>query len=109
MNEKICALLALTYVFFSPLVFAEDSGPKGSDWKPRGRGGPMQHFQAMDGDQDGKISKTEFLKPKEEKFNEADKNKDGFIDKEELQGLMESFGAKHQNWRGQEPGGSEPK
>lgn len=41
-------------------------------------------FENIDKDNNGKISKDEFMNHHEEKFKRLDKNNDGFIQKEEL-------------------------
>ena len=42
-------------------------------------------FQQFDVDQDGTVSKAEFLKPTEAQFEYIDRNKDGVIDRAEVQ------------------------
>lgn len=49
----------------------------------------------IDSDEDGKISKEEFIKYHEEKFKKKDLNNDGFIDEDEMQKMMEKYKHKH--------------
>ncbi|MCA8940536.1 MAG: hypothetical protein KDB07_12040 [Planctomycetes bacterium] len=50
--------------------------------------GPSPFFKLLDTDDDGKISKDEAPAKLKEKFDEADGNKDGFIDDAELRGVL---------------------
>jgi Ca2+-binding EF-hand superfamily protein len=62
-----------------------------ADDKPKGKGNP---FKKHDTDNDGKISKAEFLAPAKNKeaaegrFAKADADKDGFLSAEEFKATM---------------------
>jgi Ca2+-binding EF-hand superfamily protein len=78
MQKRI--LIAATAVLLSlPLVL------NAADEKKKGGG-----FKAMDTDNDGKVSKKEFVAAQkdagkaETRFTELDKNKDGFLSQEEM-------------------------
>ena len=55
-------------------VFAEPSDPKGKK---------LDLIKKLDQDNDGRISKEEYLSTHTERFDRLDKNKDGYIDKSE--------------------------
>jgi len=62
------------------------SGAPGRDARPDPR---MEQavdmmFQDMDTNQDGKISKKEWLAAQERHFNKLDRNKDGFVTRDEV-------------------------
>ncbi len=48
-------------------------------------------MQQMDADKDGKVTKTEFLKPHESQFAHMDKNQDGSIDKAEIDAFADEM------------------
>jgi Ca2+-binding EF-hand superfamily protein len=54
-----------------------------------------RRFQAMDTDQDGKVSRTEYMtyseKAAERRFQRLDANGDGFVTKEEQEESMSGF------------------
>lgn len=58
---------------------AADEAPKGP---PPRRPGPARFLERLDHDSDGKVSREEFDGP-EERFDDLDKNGDGFIDRAE--------------------------
>lgn len=62
-------------------------GHGGDSGKDHGKCGNM--MSKIDSDNDGKISKKEFLNYHEKKFEKKDLNNDGFIDKDEMQKMME--------------------
>ncbi len=68
-------------------------GHNGDSGKDHGKCGNM--MSKIDSDEDGKISKKEFLKYHEEKFKKKDLNNDGFIDEDEMQKMMEKHKHKH--------------
>lgn len=53
-------------------------------------GHQCQHMMSsVDLNKDGKISKEEFMKHHEAKFDKKDTNKDGFLDETEMHGMMD--------------------
>lgn len=78
-------------------------GPGGMMWEERrGPGGPgsedvriVRHAGDGPGDldvnKDGKVSFDEFTKPMREHFDAADKNRNGFLDKDEMEGRDHMF------------------
>lgn len=53
-------------------------------------GHQCQHMMSsVDLNNDGKISKEEFMKYHEAKFDKKDTNKDGFLDETEMHGMMD--------------------
>lgn len=46
-------------------------------------------MSSVDLNKDGKISKEEFMKHHEAKFDKKDTNKDGFLDETEMHGMMD--------------------
>lgn len=85
-------------------------GPGGTMWEEhRGPGGPGQDVRIvrhagegpgeLDADRDGKLSFEEFIKPMREHFQDADKNRNGFLDKDELEGRDHVFMFRHSERR----------
>ena len=68
-------------MFFSAPVLAQQP-PMGQQQMPDLEG---MFFQQFDKDQDGKVSKAEFLRPTEAQFDHMDRNNDGVIDRAEVQ------------------------
>lgn len=75
----------------SPMLFGEAPPPpseknakeeKKSD--ARRERFPEELFKKMDADNDGKVSKEEFMKSAEERFSKFDGNNDGFLEKEDV-------------------------
>ncbi len=48
-------------------------------------------FKQFDTDQDGQVSKQEFLKPTEAQFDHMDRNKDGMLDKAEVKAFNDEM------------------
>ena len=60
--------------------------------KPSGQHEHHDHAHKMsflDVDRDGKISRAEFIRHHEQMFDKMDVDKDGFLDKTEMQGMIE--------------------
>jgi collagen type III alpha len=85
-----------------PGMGGRDGGPGG----PGGGPSMSERMLQMDKDGDGKISKDEAPERMKENFDRWDTNKDGFIDKEEIQKMMSSFGGGRP--RGDNPPGGNP-
>jgi len=77
-------------------------GPGEMRWESHaGPGGPGQDVRVvrhagdgpgdLDANKDGKVSFDEFARPMREHFDEADKNDNGFLDKDEMEGLDHTF------------------
>ena len=63
--------------------------------------GKCNMMSKVDSDNDGKISKEEFLKHHEAMFDKKDSNNDGFIDEDEMHKMMK----KHMHGHGHDHGG----
>jgi len=85
------------------VVIMDRHGPPGT-WTERapGPGGPNEDVRIvrrgpgdgrgeLDANNDGKLSFDEFVKPMREHFTEADKNRNGFLDKDEMEGRDHVF------------------
>ncbi|MCE7915182.1 MAG: calcium-binding protein [Nitrosomonas sp. PRO4] len=111
LSTKNLVAIAVGTVFIltlnTPIVFATDTAKTGehqsgqggshshshSDGKSAGHnhhsGHQCEHMMSsVDQNKDGKISKQEFLKHHEAKFDKKDTNKDGFLDEAEISGMM---------------------
>lgn len=91
----VASTLAVMSFGFTPAVFADDH---------EGKKGPgAGHFEEVDTDGDGKISKAEFLASQEKHFVEIDADGDGYVTKEEKQAKMEEmrekFKEKREEWK----------
>ena len=75
-------------------------GDGGKHHMPHGKCNMMSK---ADSDKDGKISKEEFLKHHEAKFEKKDLNNDGFIDEDEMHKMMK----KHMHGHGHDHGKKE--
>ena len=73
-------IFSLTILMMSPLALADHHGGKGKGRPHQKRGG---HFKMMDTNNDGKVSKDEFMARTTKRFTEMDANGDGFITKDE--------------------------
>jgi Ca2+-binding EF-hand superfamily protein len=80
MKKLLTILLALSFIGFL------NADP---DKKGRGKGhkGKHNHFEKMDTDKDGKVTKAEWTAKHEAKFAKADANNDGVVTLEELKSL----------------------
>ena len=72
------------------------------------RGGERPSFESflknIDKDGDGKISMDEAPERMKERFDQADSDSDGFIDKKEQEVMMEAIRRRFQQWQGRQPG-----
>lgn len=84
MQKKMAVSLLVAALFTSPL-FAQEKGKHDSEEHHK------QWASELDADGDGKISKEEYLKAAEERFNKMDKGGDGFIDAEDQQSMKEKM------------------
>jgi Ca2+-binding EF-hand superfamily protein len=48
-------------------------------------------FEQFDADKDGKVSKSEFLRPTEAQFDHMDRNKDGALDQAEVKAFNDEM------------------
>jgi Ca2+-binding EF-hand superfamily protein len=74
-------------MFLSATVLAQQP-PMGQQQMPDLEG---MFFQQFDKDQDGTVSKAEFLRPTEAQFDHMDRNDDGVIDRAEVQAFNEEM------------------
>ena len=74
---------------------SEDATNQGRTWthgKQRAAGNRgMALLYRLDTDKDGKISYDEFIAPHKKRFEEIDKDGDGYLTQEEFQGSWEQF------------------
>ncbi len=90
---------------------AEDTPPPpagGPGGHPGPMGGPMD---SADVDNDGLLSKPEFMAVHEKRFDEMDANKDGKLSKDELKAHREAmkakFDAKRKEWEAKKKAGGD--
>ena len=83
----LCALALLTAPTWSQEGKRQGKGGKG-DKGGQAQQGPMVALMKADTNQDGKLSLDEYKAFSEKMFKEADTNKDGFVDKAEMKGLL---------------------
>ena len=64
-------------------------------------------FKQFDGDQDGRVTKAEFLKPTEAQFDHMDRDKDGALDRGEVKAFNDEMAQrmKEMQQRMQQQGG----
>ncbi|MBT7982059.1 MAG: hypothetical protein HN584_05780 [Akkermansiaceae bacterium] len=65
-------------------------------------------LETFDKDEDGKISKEEAPDRLKDRFDEVDKNSDGFLDKEEQAAMFEAFRRRFQQGQGRQPNQTNP-
>ena len=65
-------------------------------------------LETFDKDEDGKISKEEAPDRLKDRFDENDKNSDGFLDKEEQAAMFEAFRRRFQQGQGRQPNQTNP-
>ncbi len=65
-------------------------------------------LETFDKDEDGKISKEEAPDRLKDRFDEVDKNSDGFLDKEEQAAMFEEFRRRFQQGQGRQPNQTNP-
>jgi len=92
-NRKLTASAMLLLLCLSGMAAAADTPPAAvSAGKLEvGLSPTLRLLQLMDTDRNGKVSKEEFLRFMEAEFDFADKNKDGELDPNELQHLVQSL------------------
>jgi Ca2+-binding EF-hand superfamily protein len=82
-----------TWTFFAVLLIAmmlaitTASGQKASSKSP----GPKLSLSSLDTDQDGTVSKQEFMVYMDAQFDKADTDHDGTLDKKELEQLRKNL------------------
>ncbi len=85
-NKFFSAVLVASFALCSATAYAEDAkdGKKPEDFEAK----KAARFQKADTNSDGKISKDEFVKARQEKldehFKQIDKDSDGFLTKDEF-------------------------
>jgi EF hand len=80
----VVAVLVATGAMLGPAVAQKASAPKPYDNLALGEGEVKKLVLLMDTDNEGKVSKQEFMSFMEAEFNRLDKNKDGKLDVKEL-------------------------
>jgi EF hand len=80
----VVAVLVATGAVLGPAVAQKASAPKPQDNLALGEGQVKKLVLLMDTDNEGKVSKQEFMSFMEAEFNRLDKNKDGKLDVREL-------------------------
>lgn len=76
--------------------------------RPHGHMSGKSNFDAMDTDQDGKISKDEHMAKCEERFKAMDTDNDGFLTREECRETREGMMEKMQEKRSRGHGRTSP-
>ena len=69
--------------------------------------GPGKHFEKIDANGDGKVTKAEHTKAAEERFARMDANKDGVLTEDELPGRGHGRGRGHCDHEGKGPKGAQ--
>ena len=122
MIRKFIALTAVALLIGTPAVLAQDSGTDvppsqeegaGPEGHSPGKGPGKGHWEEIDKDGDGSVSKSEFVSKAEEhatkRFGKMDKDNDGKLTKEEMKAGFHK-GREHfkeqKGKRGVRPGGS---
>jgi hypothetical protein len=80
----VIAVLVATGAMLGPAVAQKAAAPKPQDNLALGEGEVKKLVLLMDTDNEGKVSKQEFMSFMEAEFNRLDKNKDGKLDVKEL-------------------------
>ena len=80
-------LLTAPFFIITSSAFAESPSPPQLDFHEM----HDKMLDRLDTNKDGKVSKDEFLRPKEERFAKFDTNKDGFLDSTEMQAVKDKM------------------
>jgi Ca2+-binding EF-hand superfamily protein len=83
MSRNVKLALSVSALFFAAILLA----PAQAQEKSVADQETIKLLQLMDKDQNGKVSRQEFMAFMEAEFNRLDKNKDGELDVEELSKL----------------------
>lgn len=84
MQQKMVVTSLLVALLSTPL-FAQENGKTNKEHHYK------EWASELDTNGDGKISKEEYLKAAEERFNKMDKGGDGFIDEKDQQSMKEKM------------------
>jgi Ca2+-binding EF-hand superfamily protein len=90
MKTKTLMIAALLTSIAVTAVYATESDGDGNRAE-RMQQKMQEHMKAADTNNDGKISKAEFLQQAEVRFKKMDSNGDGGITKEELEAMRKKF------------------
>lgn len=96
MKKTFVVMTALAVLLFNSAAHAEHHEKEGKDGPPH-----KGHWEKVDTNADGQISKGEFLAKQEERFKKIDTNSDGVLSKEEIKaghkGMIEKMKEKREN------------
>lgn len=96
--KNTLALLGLSAVLLAFPGYAKDGGEAQSHGS---------HMERGDGDRDGRLSKDEYLKRAERRFEKTDADKDGQLSKDERKAAFEEMKAKRAEWKAKHKSGGE--
>lgn len=116
--KSILSLAVIAALLYAQTIYADDDGDKGKGKKRGAFGDPEAAFKKLDANNDGKVSKEEFAKFRdnlpekvkekakekggdgklgEKLFDLADTNKDGFLSLDEFKKMREKMAEKLKN------------
>jgi len=99
-NRHLLPSLALALTCTGALVMAQSAGNRASGQPPRGGFSPDRLLES-DADGDGRLSRDELPQRLADRmFDQADTNKDGYLDKKEIEAFFESRGAGRRGGQG---------
>lgn len=90
--KKSLALVGISALLLASPVFAED-------------GDHSKHFNKVDTNADGFVSKDEFMKRADDRFSKTDADKDGKLSKDERKAAWEHMKAKRDEWKAKRAAG----
>ncbi len=96
MKKHTLTLFALAAGLLASPAFAEHDDASAGSGKP--------HFSKADTNQDGFISKDEWVVRAEEGFNKSDADKDGKLSKDERKASYEKMKARRAEWKAKHQG-----
>jgi EF hand len=91
LNAVLATAALMTLGCIAPTNAADAPAPDNTQKLESGLSPTVQLLQLMDTDQNGKVSKEEFMHFMESEFNFADKNHDGELDPKELRRLLRAL------------------
>ena len=90
--KKLITISILTALAGVAVASAQPDAGAANKGECGGRGGfAMHHFEQMDANKDGKVTRAEMLSGATQHFDKADANKDGKVTPEERKAAFESF------------------